>query len=211
MRRPEIIAAARAIVIEAGPEACSTPAIARAVGVTGAALYRHFSNKDEILAGVVVAVLGDLAARIDAATFGVVGLRSVVRSAAAFARFAEEHAGEARLLDHLVGARGEVLPGGEAAPVLSATAALLGRVALAFAEASRACALSEGPATARAVALWAALSGAVRLEKVARRGATAAAIEVRSVVREIATALLVGWGAERSVVDQEWEAVWSVS
>ncbi len=210
VRRPEIVAAARALVVEAGPEACSTPAIARAVGVTSAALYRHFANKDEIVAGVVVAVLADLSARLDAASAGVHGLQAVVRSSAAFLRFTEDCPGEARLLDHLVGAPGEVLPGGAATPVLAATAALLGRIARAFDEASGVGALSDAPGALRAVSLWASLSGAARLGKVARRGVTVTVIDVRSVGREVATAMLVGWGADRRFVEQEWEEAWRV-
>ena len=206
VRRPEIIRAARAIVVEAGPEACGTAAIARAVGVTGAALYRHFSSKDEIVAGVVVDVLEDLASALRLASAGRHGVDAVVWSSVAFARYAQERPGEFRLLDHLVGAPFEVLPGDAAAPVLAATMALLAQVAAPLAEAERAGALSVGSATLRASGLWVALTGALRLGKIERRVAGSADVQVSALARELSGALLAGWGADRAAADAAWEA-----
>jgi AcrR family transcriptional regulator len=53
VRRREIAAAALALLGERGPTAFTTAALARAVGVTTGALFRHFASLDEILDEVV--------------------------------------------------------------------------------------------------------------------------------------------------------------
>ncbi len=52
-RREEIVDAALALLGEHGIEGTTVTRIADAVGVTPAALYRHFGSRDEILAAVV--------------------------------------------------------------------------------------------------------------------------------------------------------------
>ena len=51
--RPEILTAAREVYLEGGIEAFTMRAVAQRVGVTATALYRHFSNKQEILSQVI--------------------------------------------------------------------------------------------------------------------------------------------------------------
>ncbi len=50
--RPELIAQAKALVAEAGPEAVSLREAARRSGVSATATYRHFRDKDALLAAV---------------------------------------------------------------------------------------------------------------------------------------------------------------
>lgn len=47
--KSRIVAAARALYMERGPEAVTMRAVAERVGVTATALYRHFADKDAIL------------------------------------------------------------------------------------------------------------------------------------------------------------------
>ena len=47
--KSRIVAAARALYFERGPEAVTMRAVAERVGVTATALYRHFADKDAIL------------------------------------------------------------------------------------------------------------------------------------------------------------------
>jgi AcrR family transcriptional regulator len=47
--KSRIVAAARALYMERGPEAVTMRAVAERVGVTATALYRHFADKDGIL------------------------------------------------------------------------------------------------------------------------------------------------------------------
>jgi AcrR family transcriptional regulator len=50
--RPALIAAARALLDEGGPEAVGLREAARRVGVSPTATYRHFRDKDDLLAAV---------------------------------------------------------------------------------------------------------------------------------------------------------------
>ena len=50
--RTEIIAAARDIYAETGPQALSMRAVARRVGVSATAIYRHFESKEELVVEV---------------------------------------------------------------------------------------------------------------------------------------------------------------
>ena len=58
-------AAARAILDEAGPDAVSLREAARRVGVSATAAYRHFANKEELLASVAAEGFRELAAAME--------------------------------------------------------------------------------------------------------------------------------------------------
>ncbi|HUD76992.1 MAG TPA: helix-turn-helix domain-containing protein, partial [Streptosporangiaceae bacterium] len=49
----EIIATARRLLVQSGPEAVSLRAIAREMGMTAPALYRYFDSHQELLRHVV--------------------------------------------------------------------------------------------------------------------------------------------------------------
>lgn len=51
--KSRIVAAARALYFERGPDAVTMRAVAERVGVTATALYRHFADKNAILAEVM--------------------------------------------------------------------------------------------------------------------------------------------------------------
>ncbi|HYR09954.1 MAG TPA: TetR/AcrR family transcriptional regulator, partial [Longimicrobium sp.] len=51
--KSRIVAAARALYFERGPEAVTMRAVAERVGVTATALYRHFADKEALLKEVV--------------------------------------------------------------------------------------------------------------------------------------------------------------
>jgi AcrR family transcriptional regulator len=51
--KSRIVAAARALYFERGPDAVTMRAVAERVGVTATALYRHFADKDAILREVM--------------------------------------------------------------------------------------------------------------------------------------------------------------
>jgi AcrR family transcriptional regulator len=63
-------AAARAILDEAGPDAVSLRETARRVGVSATAVYRHFANKNELLASVAADGFRELAAAMETAATG---------------------------------------------------------------------------------------------------------------------------------------------
>ncbi len=65
VRRREIIEAARVVITQRGMRALTIGAIARAVGVSDGAIYRHFRGKKQILAGLIEDIDDRLARRID--------------------------------------------------------------------------------------------------------------------------------------------------
>jgi len=67
-RRAEIVAAALALIDRGGPAAATTTAIAQMVGVSQAAIFRHFPKKEEILLAVVDWIAGHVAPRLNIAS-----------------------------------------------------------------------------------------------------------------------------------------------
>ena len=65
VRRREIIDAARLAVTEHGMQALTIGSLARAVGVSEGAIYRHFRGKKQILAGLIKDIDLRLTRRID--------------------------------------------------------------------------------------------------------------------------------------------------
>jgi AcrR family transcriptional regulator len=63
-------AASRAIRDENGPEAVGLREAARRVGVSATAAYRHFTNKEDLLASVAAEGFRELAAAMEAAAMG---------------------------------------------------------------------------------------------------------------------------------------------
>jgi AcrR family transcriptional regulator len=63
-------AASRAILDENGPEAVGLREAARRVGVSATAAYRHFTNKEDLLASVAAEGFRELAAAMEAAAMG---------------------------------------------------------------------------------------------------------------------------------------------
>ena len=64
-RRREIIEAARGLITLRGMQALTIGNLARAVGVSEGAIYRHFRGKKQILAGLIEDIDRKLALRID--------------------------------------------------------------------------------------------------------------------------------------------------
>ncbi len=67
IRREQITQAAFKIIAIHGVQGLTTSAIAKEVGISGANLYRHFKNKNEILSSVVDKIGDDLLQNLDAA------------------------------------------------------------------------------------------------------------------------------------------------
>ena len=65
VRRREIIEAARAVITEHGMQSLTIGNLARTVGVSEGAIYRHFSGKKRILAGLIEDIDLRLIERID--------------------------------------------------------------------------------------------------------------------------------------------------
>jgi len=68
--RQEILTTARALFIEQGYRGLSMSVLARAVGVSKAALYYHFQDKEELFLAVLNELLNEIEVLIDAAVGG---------------------------------------------------------------------------------------------------------------------------------------------
>lgn len=66
-RREDIVAAVLALLAEGGAPAVSTSAIARRIGVTQSALFRHFDNKEAIWRAVMDAIALEVGDRMERA------------------------------------------------------------------------------------------------------------------------------------------------
>ncbi len=65
IRKREILSAARKLIIRKGSEHLTVRAIAREVGLTEAAIYRHFRSKREVLLFLVDDILDTLIAEVE--------------------------------------------------------------------------------------------------------------------------------------------------
>src|ERR1700752_4032360 len=71
--RDGLVAAGLELARAGGPDAVVLREATRMVGVVPNAAYRHFADRDELLAAVCTAAMGELAHRIAAGTAGVRG------------------------------------------------------------------------------------------------------------------------------------------
>jgi AcrR family transcriptional regulator len=83
-----LIAAARELLAEGGTEALSLRAVARRAGVSAMAPYRHFSDKEALLAAVAADGFRAFAAALEAADRSVPADRALLEQGVAYVRFA---------------------------------------------------------------------------------------------------------------------------
>lgn len=93
-----LIAAARALLAEDGTEALSLRAVARRAGVSAMAPYRHFPDKEALLAAVAADGFRDFAATLEAADRRVAPDRALLEQGVAYVRFACEQPALFRLM-----------------------------------------------------------------------------------------------------------------
>jgi len=67
IRKKQIIAAARKLIVKKGSEHLTVRAIAKEVNITEAAVYRHFKNKREILSFLLSHIMASMMDEIDRA------------------------------------------------------------------------------------------------------------------------------------------------
>jgi len=98
-RRAATVEAVIALAAEQNPSDITTTAIARRMGLTQGALFRHFPTKDAILQAVMSWVTGRLLARVDQATEGVVSPLAALEAVfLTHIEFVSEHPGVPRML-----------------------------------------------------------------------------------------------------------------
>ncbi|WP_228002436.1 TetR/AcrR family transcriptional regulator [Nocardia australiensis] len=115
--RAEILAATAELLARTGRvDAVSIREISKMVGVSAPSIYRHFSDKDQLIEAVVAKVFEDLEAAMRAATDATVAPMERLRQAGlAYVRFALEHPEQYRLATapgEIAGAVDQVLGSG---------------------------------------------------------------------------------------------------
>jgi AcrR family transcriptional regulator len=83
-----LIAAARELLAQDGTEALSLRAVARRAGVSAMAPYRHFPDKEALLAAVAAEGFRDFAAALEAADRSAPPGRALLEQGVAYVRFA---------------------------------------------------------------------------------------------------------------------------
>jgi AcrR family transcriptional regulator len=189
----EIVDAAEQIVLAADLEALTVQAIAEAIGMTAGALYRYFPSRDAIVAAVQLRVIERLAAAVDSAVAAAPEdpLARIVAVGEAIVAFARAEPVRYGLLSRMLAVPRPLVGDREAAEVLPVVLAAVSRVRVLFADARAAGVLAEGDDTGRMLAMWAAVHGAIQLDKLAR---FAPEVGAERIAREAVGALLAGWG-----------------
>jgi AcrR family transcriptional regulator len=86
----EIVHAARDLLVEGGMETLTMQAIALRVGVRGPSLYKHFSDRNDVLRAVEESVVTDLKNVLSVASRSRDDRSALRKMAAAYRRFAQE-------------------------------------------------------------------------------------------------------------------------
>jgi len=161
-RLPEILAAAKTLFAERGVENVTTRDIARRVGISQAALFTYYQNKDEILVRVMEAAFGQLAqllASIESeASDPIDWIRRLIRGYVAFGlRYPDEY----RLAFMLIKARRKPAERDRPGLIQAIIYPLFERVARKVSEAVKAGSFRDdlGPPVLVAQTLWSAMHG----------------------------------------------------
>lgn len=196
----EIVDAAEALVLSGEPDALTAHGIARAIGVTPGALYRYFPGIDAIVARVQARVVTALLAELDAADARVPAdepLARLVAASEAVLGFAAAEPSRYALLAKMLAVPRPLVGDDAVQEVLPLALAGLSRLRDRFAAARVAGALGPGDDTGRLLVLWAALHGAIQLDKLGRFSPEASGARIG---RAAVDGLLVGWGADSAAV-----------
>jgi AcrR family transcriptional regulator len=98
--RQQLVTATRELIEEKGPEAFSVSEACRRAGVSTAAPYRHFGDKTDMIAAVVLEGMAEMTARLHAAAapFPHGSVEGIAASGTAYVAFAEAHPGVFRVM-----------------------------------------------------------------------------------------------------------------
>lgn len=156
-----LVTAALELVQSEGIEALTLRAVARRAGVSEAAPYRHFADKDALLAAVAEQGFVSLKREMDAAAAHAVEadpLSRLRRLGAAYVRFAVEHAAHFRVMSGPVVARRKHYPTLDAASTEA-----FGSLLRALVDAQAAGVVAPGDIDDLALAAWAFVHGLAAL------------------------------------------------
>ena len=187
--RQALLDAAVDLLRAGGSEALTLRAVARAVGVSQTAPYRHFKDRRALVAGVAQAAFAQMGMTIGRAVQqGEPGLPALRRGMAAYVHFAHEHPAEYRVMFGPELARRDDLP-----QLADVALGVFGLLRDGIARLQQGGAIGEGEPGLMAITAWATLHGLVMLSL---DGQTAVTGHSVNTLVDTATALLLaGMGA----------------
>ncbi len=187
--RQALVDAAVAVLRERGVQALTLRAVARAVGVSHTAPYRHFKNRRALVAAVAEDAFVRMGAAIGRAVQGgEPGLPALRRGMAAYVRFAHEHPAEYRVMFGPELARRDDLP------ELEGTAlGVFGLLRGGIARLQQGGAIGKGDPGLMAITAWATLHGLVMLSLDGQTEVTGSSVD--TLVDVTTGLLLAGMGA----------------
>lgn len=188
----EIVDSAERRVLEEDPASITVASIARGLGMTAGALYRYFPSREAILARVEARCLASLADALAGPIASGDPLVDLSAQSGAFVAWARREPGRYRLLARMLAVSEPLVDGDALDLVVPEVVRVVRPLHDALEAAARAGVLAPGDAAIRAVTLWAALHGAMQLDKLGR---FVPLLATDAVAREAAGALWVGWGA----------------
>jgi AcrR family transcriptional regulator len=197
-RREAIISAALATVVARGVDSLSMNKLAKEVGFTPGALYRYFDSKDALVAEIAERVLDDLLALLSKAGRSHETDAPLARLWAfvdAYVAFSREDAHAFGFLSLLL-AHPQVLVSSpeHVAHVNTKLQLVATPIVEALLSAQAEGELTEGDTFERALALFAAVQGALQLRKQERHDGLG--IQAERLVHQLVATLLLGWGAK---------------
>lgn len=193
-RTEEIVDTAAGIVREEGIDGLTMPGLARELDAAVGAIYRYFAGKDALVAALQIRAIGVFAGRLAAAVAGLDDPVDRIRAGwNCWRAFAEADPEIHGLIDQGLSDPRQLLEDADAAAVQQALDPLLGRVADAIAAAQASGRFSDGDATLRAHALWAALHGVDHFRK--RDPRLPAELHSDRVAEALLEGLIAGWSA----------------
>lgn len=208
-RLGRILDTAMQLLADGGLEGLTIHRLADELGYVPGALYRYFPSKDAIVAALQQRTVEKLHTRFRAAqtiplpkdldehTRALARLVGAARFYLELPRHAPE---EFRLVGLLLGDPRPLIADEEARRVARAFAAFLSDVGVLFEHAANAGALAGGDAADRTLVLWSSLHGLCQIDKLARFDA--ARFDTRRLGDNAVSALLIGWGADPSLLEK---------
>lgn len=171
--RTALVSGAVELLRQGGPEALTLRAVARHVGVSQTAPYRHFEDRRALVAAVAEDGFTRMAAYIQRSIKqGPAGLEAFRRGLRAYVRFAAKHPAEYRIMFGAELAERADLPG-----LQTAARAALEVLRAGIARLQGAGIFSDGDAHTRAVSVWGMLHGVAMLIIDKQAGATQRSVE----------------------------------
>lgn len=203
-RTEEIIEVAMRLIMEEGLEACSLHRISRELDVAVAGLYRYFPSKMALIAALEVRVVREITAAFVATRQGwspaetkVEFLARCVAESEVYRHYALEGPSRFALISQIMADPNVIVPGEMGKQVLVTMMELLAGVARTLAEAADSGALWPGDSIQRSILFWNGLRSVIQMKKLE---AHSSLVSHERLYRAMLRTLLIGWGADPSVL-----------